>query len=151
MKISITRSLIFFSVALNIGFLIMSVYQFYQHAQPFSERRWNELMTMVEHLDLPEERYGALSHAMAEMKTRLDRLEDQIDAGRVKTHEMLSRPEPVDLDALHRQLVDGGKLYQKKCEFLEAHVIELGRILTDSERAAFFGAMTEKIRLHHKR
>ncbi len=50
------RILIFFSIALNIGFIAMAVYHTYDRNLTKKERRWQELMTIVGELDLPGKR-----------------------------------------------------------------------------------------------
>ena len=68
MNLLLKRILILFSVALNIGFVIMTLSTVHQHQTSFRERSWQELVDIVKTLKLPPAEEDAVMETITQFR-----------------------------------------------------------------------------------
>ncbi len=144
------RILIIFSVALNIGFIIMAAYHSFQGPVSKHDRRWEELMAVVRKLELPESKQSQAKAAMARFRDQLTGINQQIDQAREDVMVFLAQAGPLDKSRLHQLLEVTNDLYWKKQMMFESHAIEMVQVLGDRDGARFFRSLVElKKSKHH--
>jgi len=150
MKLTYKRILILFSVALNIGFLIMALFQAYQHTiYPKEQQRWKELMIIVRELNLPDAKAARAMETIARFRERMDSIETELKQARMEVLDLLAQTGPIDKERLH-SLVQAAEMFsQKKRSMFEAHVIELRQVLGNGDGARFFIRLKEHIESKH--
>lgn len=141
MKLTTQRILIFFSVALNIGFLLVALTLVYQHSIPHRERSWREFVDMIEHLDLPAEQSRAVLENIRQFRATVDRADADLRHARGAILDLLAKPAPVDPAALHRLVSAADAQSRRKGDLFEAHALELRRLLGDEKGAHFFSLL----------
>jgi hypothetical protein len=131
-KLLYKRILIMFSVALNIGFVIMAIFISYHHPKSFDERSWSDITGIVQRLQLPK--------ARADDRHQLDLRQARTDVIR-----SLAGNGAVDRDRLH--LLLEAVSHQEKIgkEAFEAHVLDIRRQLGDEKGAEFFSLLLEHL------
>ena len=150
MKLVHKRIMIFFSVALNIGFLAMSIFHAYDQAVPRKDRRWKELVAMVNELDLPDARSKQVVDLMAGFRETLDRIEKEDKRSRMETLTYLATPGPVDKERLHELLMTSALYSRKKRALFETHVMEMRRLLGDDAGPRFFSRLKTHVASSHR-
>ncbi len=144
------RILIIFSVALNIGFIIMAVFHSFQDTVSKHDRHWEELMTVVRELELPESKQSQAKAAMARFRDQLTGINQQLDQAREDVMVFLTQNGPLDKRRLHQLLEVTHDLYGEKQMMFESHAIEIYRVLGDRDGARFFRSLVElKKSKHH--
>lgn len=150
MKLVHKRILIFFSVALNLGFLAMALYHNVDRVLPKPERRWQELMTIVEGLDLSSGKTAEVIELMAGFRKEMEALDRDNRGARIRIMDMAARPGPLDREQLHRLIQASGRYSLRKKEMFEAHIIRMRRVLGDEKGAEFFSRLRDHIRSKRK-
>ena len=144
------RIFIIFSVALNIGFVIMAITMAYHHSKPFHERSWYELVDLVQHLKLPESQESAALDAIKQFRVILDKHKQDAKQARRNIFLMFARTGPVDEGKLH-QLIEAADNQEKmKNQAFEAHLLELRNLLGDEKRTQFFSLLLEHLTAEDK-
>ena len=146
MKLVHKRILILFSIALNIGFIAMAVYHAQQRSVPKNERRWQELMGIVQDLDVSGDLKTELRESMARFRKEMDGLEKEVQQARKETMDLLAKPDPIDRVQLHALFEAEKILAQKKMALFEAHALEIRQVLGDENAAQFFVHLREHIK-----
>ena len=145
MKLVYKRILIFFSVALNIGFLAAALYQNYDRVLPRHERRWQELMTIVQELDLPSGKEAEVTGLMTRFKREMEVLDKQSRSVRKQAMALMARTGPLDRRQLHRLFQESARHSIRKKEMFEAHVLRMREVLGDEKGAEFFSRLRDHI------
>ena len=140
MKLHYKRILILFSVALNIGFLAMAAVNTWDRV-PKDEKRWNELKGIVQELNLAREKSDKVIELMAKFRESMDAVDSDYKASRIETLDYLARVENIDQDRFHDLLQGSDRYTQKKREMFESHVMALGQLLGDTDRARLFSRL----------
>lgn len=149
MKLIHKRILILFSVALNIGFLVMAVFQAYHHPIPPKEQRWTELMTIVRELNMPEAKAARAIATMSRFRDRMDGIETQLQQFQMASLNLLAQSGPIDEDRLHKLVQAAQMLSQQKRSMFETHVIELRQVMGNDDGARFFLHLKDHIASKH--
>ncbi len=145
MKLIYKRTLIFFSVALNIGFLVMALFHTLDRTMTGDERRWEELTTIVRELNLTEAESERIIEIMADFRKEVSTLDETDKTARMEALDCLTRPEPLDRDHLHERMQVSTQLSRKKQELFESHVLIMRRELGNEKGAEFFSRVREHI------
>lgn len=139
MNTAFKRILIIFSVALNIGFVVMAAcHHFGIHPEPRDERHWKELMTIVEEMTLPKAQETELLKSMTEFKKKVEIVNRQIRQARKDTLIFLSKALPLDEQLLHGTFEKTNSLYQERQKLFESHIVRLHQILGEEKGVYFF-------------
>lgn len=150
MKLVYKRILIFFSVALNIGFLATALYHSVDNTLPRKERRWQDLMAIVQDLNLPSEKAAEVTTLMAGFRDRIDALDKESRQTRMAAMDLMAAPGPLDRDELQRLMQSSQQQTLQKKEMFEAHVLQVREVLGDDKGAAFFQRLRDHIRSKRK-
>ncbi|WP_024336044.1 hypothetical protein [Desulfotignum balticum] len=145
MKLVYKRTLIFFSVALNIGFMVMALFHTFDRAMTRDERRWEELTTIVRELNLTEAESERIIEIMADFRKEVTALDKADKTARMEALDCLTWPEPLDQDHLHECMQVSTQMFQKKQELFEFHVLIMRRELGNEKGAEFFSRVREHI------
>lgn len=135
------RMFIMFSVALNVGFVIMAVAMVYQHSISSRERSWAEIADIVARLKLPEAREQTVLDTIGQFRSTMDKNDQDLKAARSAIIRLLAKSGPVDLDQLHGLIGAADNREKHKNEAFEAHVIQLRNQLGDEKGALFFSLL----------
>ena len=140
MKTESKRWGMIFSVALNIGFLIMAVYGLYIHylAGPFHMRHTQAIEQTLQELELPP---GIKQQAKAEYSryiNQMGRIRAEIRAKGHNNFELLSREGTFDKQAFDRNWDNIGELWGRKHALVKEHLMNMHQILGPEYSAAFF-------------
>lgn len=150
MKLSHKRILILFSVALNVGFVIMAVVMMIHHPTSFHNRSKRAMLGIVQQLNLPEDREQTVLAAIQDFRTTIDQHEAALKQARGDIVRYLSRKGPVDKQQLHG-LIETAEIQEKqKSRAFEAHVIDLRKQLGDEQGAQFFSLLLAHIEAEDK-
>ena len=150
MKLVYKRILIFFSVALNIGFLAAALYQNFDRGLPKHERRWQELMTILETLDLPAGKKAEVTGLMAGFRKDMAVLDTQGRHIRKQSMELMAQPGPLERQRLHGLFQDSARHSIRKKKRFEAHVLKMREVLGDEKGAEFFSRLRDHIQSRRK-
>ena len=149
MKLTYKRIGILFSVALNIGFVIMATAMALQQSKSAHDRSWSELVGVVEGLGLPPARQDAVLDTIRSFRTTIAAHDRSLYQARNAVLATLARAGSLDHDALHRCTEAVGRQETIKTEAFEVHVIDLRRQLGDEKGALFFSLLLENIQAKH--
>lgn len=141
MKLTHKRILIFFSVALNIGFLTMAGLNAWDRSVPKKDKRWNELRGIVLELKLPGEKADKALAVMAEFRDRMDVIEKNHRASHLETLDYLAGAETLDPDRLHALLLGSDQFTRKRRELFESHIMAMRQVLGDTDGLRFFARL----------
>ena len=151
MKLLYKRILILFSVALNIGVVIMAIALIYHHSKPQDDRSWRELAEIVKRLDLPASQSRAALDDMRKFRSSMDNLDEGLQRARGDILRLAARSGPVDREELHRLIEAADHYSTLKGELFETHVMELRRLLGDEKGAQFFSLLQKHIESKDKK
>lgn len=138
MTLSQKRLLVFFSIALNVGFIVMAIVMVIHHPKPFRERAWQDLVGIVQDLDLPAERENAVMENMRQFRETMDRFQRDLKQARGDILRFLASDGPIDENRLHLLIETAQSREKRKSDAFEAHVIELRSLLGNEKGARFF-------------
>ena len=150
MKLLHKRILILFSLALNVGFLIVAVPLFYTHSRPHDDRFQDEIAGVVKSLDLSPAVSRAVMDNINQFKTAFDELDDGIRKIRKDMEYLIQQRGPLDRDRLHELVLEDDELRKRKGEVFENHVVDLRRILGDEKGALYFIQLRRVLKPYHK-
>lgn len=143
MRLTTKRMLVFFSVALNVGFVIVALTLAYQHSISHRERSWRKVVDIVDRLDLPADQSQAVLETIRQFRDTVDLADRDLRRARGDVMDFLAQDGPVDPAALHRLMVVADGQGRRKSDLFEAHVLKLRRILGDAKGAQFFSLLRQ--------
>ncbi len=141
MKLLYKRILIIFSVALNIGFLIMSGTMFINHN--VRSREISKIEEIVYSLNLTEAQKNKVMDSIHHLKSAIDKQETKINLARTDILILASKSEPLDEHQLQQLSEALNQEEIKKNALFNAQVIELRTILGDEKSAQFYSLILE--------
>mgnify|MGYP001552141757 FL=1 len=141
MTLSQKRLLVFFSVALNVGFVVMAIVMALHHPKPFRERAWQDLIGIVQDLDLPAEQEDAVMANMRQFRETMDGYERDLKKARGDIIRYLAKDGPIDENQLHLLIETAQSREKRKSDAFEAHVIEQRGLLGNEKGARFFSLL----------
>ena len=148
MKLLYKRILIIFSVALNIGFLIMAGTMFLNHNG--KSREMSKIEELVHSLSLTEPQENGLMEGIHKFKSVLENQDAKINLIRTDIVALASKPGPLDEHQL-QQLNDALDQEEiKKNALFNTHVIDLRTALGNEKGAQFYSLLLEHIKNIHK-
>lgn len=150
MKLTYKRLLIFFSVALNLGFIIMGMVMLYRNSIPVKERSMREFITIVNQLKLPKTQSQIVLDNIGQFHATVGQIHKELKDARGDILRLLSRKDPVEQEQLHSLIKATDRLGQRKSEIFEAHVLELRQLLGDEKGARFFLLLDQHIKSEDK-
>lgn len=146
MNLHYKRIFILFSVALNIGFVIMAMVTAYHHSTPFRKHSWHELVSIVHQLDLPETEDKVIMEILKEFRETMDNQSLNLRKARRNVISLLATAGPVDPGQFHQRIEEVLQQEQIKHEAFEAHVLELRNRLGNDNGARFFSLLLEHLK-----
>lgn len=138
MKLFHKRLLILFSVALNIGFVIMSIVMVVQHRDSSHNRSYRVIVDIVQQLNLPEDQQRTVLKTIEQFRDTMDQHNQNLKAARSDIVRRLAVPGPVDRSQLHPLTDAIGAEENIKNEAFEAHFMDLRNQLGNEKGAEFF-------------
>ena len=151
MKLLHKRILILFSVALNIGFVVVAISMAVQHSRPYHERSWLELVGIVEQLDLPPGEEAAVLETIKAFRKIADKHDEDIKTARKMVLQLLAASGPLDRGRLHALVEAAEQEHEIKGKVFENHVADLRRQLGDEKGAEFFSRLLQHLEDKHRR
>jgi hypothetical protein len=132
------RLLILFSVALNIGFVIMAIVMLLHHPTSSHNRSYRAILDIVQQLNLPGDQERTVLETIQRFRVTMDRHDQDLKKARRNIVRFLSTNGPVDRDKLHR-LTEAMQSEEKiKSMAFEAHFLDLRNLLGPEKGAQFF-------------
>lgn len=138
------RLLIMFSVALNIGFVIMAAIFVYNRPHSFHEFFEAQAATLSR-LEVSPAVEHAILDALKKMETSHKAFVDQLHQGRQEALTMLATPAPVDQKRYDEIGDSVSKILIERNRVVHNHLIEIRKQLGDEKGAVFFRAMLKEI------
>ncbi|GAB6905015.1 hypothetical protein DESC_700188 [Desulfosarcina cetonica] len=150
MRLTTKRMLVFFSVALNVGFVIVALTLVYQHSISHRERSWREVVDIVGRLDLPADQSQAVLASIRQFRATVDLADQDLRRARGSVINLLAQDGPVDPAALHRLMAVADGQGRRKSDLFEAHVLKLRQLLGDAKGAQFFSLLQQHFKSKDK-
>lgn len=132
------RLLILFSVALNIGFVIMVIAVMVLHAHPSDKQSDKGILDIVQQLNLPRSQENSVVETIRGFKAVVDQNKQALKKARVEVVRCLAQNGSVDYNQLHRLTQAIGKIEKGTNEAFETHFMDLRNKLGDKKGAHFF-------------
>lgn len=145
MKFTSKRLLVLFSVALNIGFVIVAVVLIFHDGHPSHRGVQRQLTTMVERLDLPEAQKKAALESLKTFNIKIHELDADLKQAHIDLLRMLSQNKPLDQNELHRLVMQIGQRHNNKDKAFQGHIIALHTLLGNEKSAQFFSYLLENL------
>ncbi|WP_319405751.1 periplasmic heavy metal sensor [uncultured Desulfosarcina sp.] len=142
------RLLILFSVALNIGFVIMAIAMIINYPTSHRERPWRELVEIVQRLDLPESKEKTVLETMTRFRETMDNYDRDLKTARDDIIRLLAGSGPADLAELHRLFEAAQAKESQKSNIFETHVVDLRQQLGDEKGSKFFSLLLANFENH---
>lgn len=138
MKLFHKRLLILFSVALNIGFVIMAIVMMVAPQTSSSKGSYRAILDIVRQLDLPEDQERSVLDTIQQFGDKMDRDHQDLKAARGNIVRCLAADGPVDRSRLNRltQALDSG--HMRRNAAVEEHFMDLRNQLGDQKGPRFF-------------
>ncbi|WP_419660408.1 uncharacterized protein Dvar_07690 [Desulfosarcina variabilis str. Montpellier] len=153
MRLFHKRLLILFSVALNIGFVIMAIVMMAQHHGASRNRSYRAIVDIVQQLNLPEDQQRTVLKTIEQFRETLDQHNQNLKAARSNIVRRLAVRGPVDRSQLHPLTNAIGAEEKLKNEAFEAHFMDLRNQLGNEKGAEFFSLLLAhfdtKDKTHH--
>ena len=141
------RYLLIFSLALNIGFLVLFLAQQFRDGPPLHRGSPRELADQViKGLDLPGEQQEAMRALEASFEEQLRQMGRTVGAERLKVLELMADPGPLDEAALRAQEKVLQDLVRERFDMFLEHAGKMEEIIGPEKRAAFHAALLARIR-----
>ncbi len=148
MNFNTKRILVIFSVALNIGFVVMAVILALNHPKRF---RPNQEMRIeiLSHLNLPEELEKSVIASMETVEASHKDFKRNLYQARNKGLTLLARPGPLDQAQFEQTNNEIVEIMALQNNSIRDHLVEIRQMLGDEKGARFFGEILEESRKHH--
>ena len=144
MTLTAKRMLVMFSVALNIGFVIMTAVFIY-HRPPSFHHFFEVQAATLSRLEVPPAVERSILDALAKMEDSHEQFVSRLHGTRQEAMTMLATPGPVDrkrFDTLGETI---SEILIERNRMVHEHLIEIRRQLGDEKGAAYFHAMLKEI------
>ena len=150
MKLLHKRILILFSVALNIGFVVVALSMAVHHSRPFHERSWLEVVDIVDRLDLPRNQQADVLETIKVFRSNADKRDKDIKEARKKVLLLLAQSGPLDTGRLQGLIEAVRHQEEGKSRVFEDHVVRLRSQLGDEKGALFFTYLIKHLEAKHR-
>ncbi|MFK5952068.1 MAG: hypothetical protein QM498_03355 [Desulfobacterium sp.] len=150
MKLTYKRLLIFFSVALNLGFVIAGLVMLQRNSIPVKVRFMREFTIIVKQLELPKTQSQTVLDNIRQFQSTVDHVHEDLKDARGDILRLLSQKGPVAPEELHFLFEDTDRLGKFKSEIFEAHVLALRQLLGEEKGAQFFYLLEQHIKSEDK-
>jgi hypothetical protein len=139
-----------FSVALNIGFVLVAISLACHHSISFEKRSRKVVKGMVQRLNLPATQESAILDSIQDFRKTLIAQDRDLRKARGDILRLLAASGPLDPVRLHA-MVDATDIQEKlKNRMLENHVLELRNRLGDEKGAMFFAYLLEHLESEYR-
>lgn len=145
MKLVHKRIFVLFSVALNIGCVLMAVILAYNPSMLYKKRPHKVMTDIVQRLNLPEEEESAVMGSVQLFRDTLHSHDKDLKEARVAVLRLLATPGPLDPARLHDLLQVANLQEKQKNQIFENHAIELRNRLGDEKGALFYSYLLERL------
>ena len=148
MNFTAKRLLFIFSIALNIGFIIMAVALFYnKHYHHHKDDKGHEMrLKILSNLDLPPDLEKSVAASMEEVEKIHSDYIRKLYQTRNDGLTLLSQPESLDIKKfkkLNAQIVD---IMIRKNRLIYEHLIDIRNKLGDEKGARFFSEILKQVK-----
>jgi hypothetical protein len=134
-----------FSVALNIGFVIMAITMIHHHSKSFHERSWLDIVGIVHRLELPATKEGAVLDTITKFRVTAEKNDQDLKIAHRNIILLLARTGPLDRDQLHQLIETADHQEKRKNEAFESHVFELRNQLGNEKGPLFFSFLLKHL------
>lgn len=145
MNITAKKMGVMFSVALNIGFIIVAVWLIYNHPPPHYKGGIKKGLEIVSLMGLPADVAKSVSASMKKMEATHEKFVQQLHQTRNEGIRLLARPGPIDRDRFEALHDKGTDLINKNSRNVQKHLLEVRRRLGDEKGAQFFSELLKDI------
>ena len=147
MKLLYKRIFIFFSVALNIGFIIMALFMVVNH--PGKSTVKSGIEGLIQKLDLTETQHDDLLKSIQSLRVSVEKQEMEIKAARDNLIRVASENGPLDRRRLNELCEAIDQEETDKNRLMLTHMIEIRDLLGDEKGARFFSLLLEHLKNRH--
>lgn len=148
MNFNTKRILVIFSVALNIGFVVMAVILALNHPKRFRPSQEMRI-EILSHLNLPEELEKSVIASMETVEASHKDFKRNLYQARNKGLTLLARPGPLDQAQFEQTNNEIVEIMALQNNSIRDHLVEIRQMLGDEKGARFFGEILEESRKHH--
>lgn len=138
MKLFHKRLLILFSVALNIGFVIMATVMVVHHSNVSQNRSYRTILDIVQQLNLPDDQQRTVLETIKQFRTTLNAHHAVLKTARHQIVHYLTTDGPVDRSQVHQLTEALNAAEKKKNEAFQTHFLNLRNQLDNQKGAQFF-------------
>lgn len=148
MKTGSKRWVMIFSLALNVGFLVMAAYGYYAHnlANSLHLRHSQAIEQSLRDLDMPSEIKLRAKEEFAQFTGRMQQIRTRIKATGNENFEILGKQGSFDEQAFDQNWDKIAVLWQQKHALVKAHLKKMRQILGPEYSVAFFNNIKLKTR-----
>ena len=150
MKLTYKRLLILFSVALNLGFILVAMVMLHQNSIPFKERSMRKFTGIVKQLELPESQSQTALDSIRQFESTIGHLNKNLKHARNDILHLLSRKGPLEPKQLHQLIETTDRLGKLKSKTFETHAVALRQLLGDEKGAQFFSLLGQHVKSEGK-
>jgi hypothetical protein len=144
-KLVYKRIFVMFSVALNIGFVLVAVTLAYNPSMLFKKRAHRVITDIVQRLNLSEEQESAVLESVRHFRDTLHSHDKDLKKARADVLRLLATPGPLDPARLHALVQATNLQEEQKNHIFENHAIELRNRLGDEKGALFYSYLLERL------
>lgn len=145
MKLVHKRIFVMFSVALNIGCVLMAVTLAYNPSMLHKKRPHEDITDIVQRLNLPEEEESAVIDSVQLFRDTLHSHDKDLKEARAAVLRLLATPGPLDPARLHVLVQATNLQEEQKNQIFENHAIELRNRLGDEKGGLFYSYLLERL------
>lgn len=150
MSRNIPRYLLIFSLALNLGFLLLFLFQQFVGRPPFHPGPPRELAAQViKDLDLTPEQEKAMNELEAAFDKQSHQMERTGGEERFEVLKLMAAPGPLNEEALRAQEQVLLEMVQKRFDMFLTHARDMEEIIGPDKRAQFHSILMEHIKKDH--
>jgi len=138
------RMLVMFSVALNIGFVIMAAILIYKHPPPHHDF-FDMQVKILSSLNVPAQVKQSVLDALTAMEKSHEAHVDKLHQARHDAMTLLATPGPLDLkrfDAIDASIAE---ILIQRSHMVHDHLIDIRKQLGDEKGAEYFSAMMKAV------
>ncbi len=148
MKLIYKRIFIIFSVALNIGFLIMAVSMYFNHSPNLNKK--SAIYDIVQELKLNETQESEFLELIHKLRISVEKQETEINNARNEILRLASNPEPFDQNqSQHLSSILNQKEIVKNKLFND-HITEVRNLLGNQKAAQYYSLILDHIKKSEK-
>jgi uncharacterized membrane protein len=150
-SLTLKRVLILFSVSLNIGFLVYSVWAYMDN--PVSQYKAHATIAgeALAQTDAPPDVRQAAQRAIEDFDREIASLHEKMRQSRLRTIGLMAQPGDLPLIELEQVRQDYERMLLERTALLNNHLIKLRQILGPEASPTYFGELRDRLKIRFER